>query len=173
VVDADVDPAAVAGEVLDPVRDGLLDVWTGEEAVVVFDLDGLAGGAPLPTSQGSRPSCSRFLASTLMTGSPAAWWSLTCSLRWRNWASRSGCWAPSRVLTLACRLNPSRFNSRPTVGAETGCPCRVSSSARCRSDLVVHRSGDIGSPRRSGSTSASRLGGARGALLHLLRASLE
>jgi hypothetical protein len=40
---------------------------------------------------------------------------------------------------LACRLNPSRCNSRPTVGAETGCPRRVNSSAKCRSDLVVHR----------------------------------
>src|SRR5215218_9084135 len=88
-------------------------------------------------AMGSRPSCSRFLVSTLITGSPSAWWSLTCSLRSRNWASRSGCWAPSSVLVLACRLNPSRFNSRPTVGAETGCPCRVYSLAKCRSDLLV------------------------------------
>src|SRR5215218_9394176 len=55
VVDADVDPAAVAGEVVDRVRDGLLDVRTGEEEVVVFDLDGLALGAPLPTSHGQPP----------------------------------------------------------------------------------------------------------------------
>jgi hypothetical protein len=81
VVDADVDPASVAGEVIDPVRDGLLDVWTGVEEVVVLDLDGLAGGAPLPPSQGRYPSCSRFLVSTLITGSPSAWWFLTCSLR--------------------------------------------------------------------------------------------
>src|SRR4029453_12515101 len=66
------------------------------------------------------------------------------------------------ALTLACRLNPSPFSSRPTVGAETGCPWLVSSSARCRNDLVVHRSGDIGSPRSSGSTSASRPGRAQG-----------
>jgi hypothetical protein len=57
-------------------------------------------------AMGSRPSCSRLLVSTLMTGSPSAWWSLTCWLRERNWASRSGCWAPSSVLTLACRLQP-------------------------------------------------------------------
>jgi len=55
VVDADVDPAGVAGEVVDPVRDGLLDVRAGEEEVVVLDLDGLAGGAPLPPSHGQTP----------------------------------------------------------------------------------------------------------------------
>jgi hypothetical protein len=55
VVDADIHPASVAGEVIDPVRDGLLDVWTGVEEVVVFDLDGLAGGAPLPPSHGQTP----------------------------------------------------------------------------------------------------------------------
>jgi mutator family transposase len=32
-------------------------------------------------------------------------------------------------------------------------PSRVNSSAKCRSDFVVHRSGDCGSPRSSGSTS--------------------
>jgi hypothetical protein len=37
-------------------------------------------------------------------------------------------------------------------------PWRVSSAARLRDDLVVHRSGDIGSPRSSGSTRASSAG---------------
>src|SRR5207344_1556951 len=47
VVDADVDPAGVARQVVDPIRDGLLDVWAGEEEVVVFHLDRLTLGAPL------------------------------------------------------------------------------------------------------------------------------
>ena len=37
-------------------------------------------------------------------------------------------------------------------------PWRVSSAARARVDFVVHRSGDIGSPRSSGSTRASSAG---------------
>ena len=41
------------------------------------------------------------------------------------------------------------------MSAPTWWPCRVSSAARLRVDLVVHRSGDIGSPRSSGSTRAS------------------
>src|SRR4030095_7798182 len=67
------------------------------------------------------------------------------------------------VLSLPCRLNPSPFSIRPTFGAETGCPWLVSSSARCRNDLVVHRSGDIGSPRSSGSARPSRGGTGGGA----------
>ena len=76
----------------------------------------------------------------------------------RTGVPRSRCWAPSSVLALACRLNPAPRSSRPAVGADTGRPCRVSSVARCRSDLVVHRSGDSGSPRSSGSTNASNAG---------------
>src|SRR6266513_5476553 len=52
------------------------------------------------------PISSFFLVSTLITGSAVAWWALTCSLMYRNWASRSGCRVPSRVLALHCRLNP-------------------------------------------------------------------
>jgi transposase-like protein len=36
---------------------------------------------------------------------------LMCS----SWALRSGCWLPSRVLALACRLKPMSFSSRPTT----------------------------------------------------------
>src|SRR3954470_12227097 len=104
---------------------------------------------------GSCPSCSFFFASTLTTGCPSAWCALTCSLMYRNCASRSGCCAPSSVLAVPCRLKPLARSSWPTVGAETGCPRSVSSAARCRSDFVVQRSGDIGSPRSSGSTSPS------------------
>jgi hypothetical protein len=46
VVDPNVDPAGVAVDVVDAVRDRLLDVWAGEKEVVVFDLDRLAGRTP-------------------------------------------------------------------------------------------------------------------------------
>ncbi len=44
------------------------------------------------------------------------------------------------------------------MSAEIRCPWEVSSVARCRVDFVVHRSGDMGSPRMSGSTRASNAG---------------
>jgi hypothetical protein len=95
-----------------------------------------------------------FLQSTLITGSPARANALACSLMCRNWPSRSGCCLPSKVLALPCKLKPSSRSTSPTTSAETRRPWRVSSVARLRVDFVVHRSGDIGSPRRSGSTNA-------------------
>ena len=62
------------------------------------------------------------------------------------------------VLALPCRLNPSSRSRSATVSAPTRWPWRVSSPASVRVDLVVHRSGDIGSPRSSGSTRASSAG---------------
>src|SRR6266516_4978315 len=81
--------------------------------------------------------------------------SSACAAIYRNWASRSGCCLPWSVLALPCRLNPSSRSRSPTVSAETRCPWPVSSWASLRVDFVVQRNGDIGSPRSSGSTSAS------------------
>src|SRR4029453_4301247 len=53
---------------------------------------------------------------------------------------------------------PRPRGSAATVSAPTGCPCRVSSAASFGVDFTVQRNGDSGSPRRSGSTSASRAG---------------
>jgi len=82
-----------------------------------------------------------------------------CSLAWpliyRNCASRSGCWRPSAALALPCRLKCSSRSSLATVGADTLCPARPSAAARFRSDKVVQRSGDSGSPREPGSTRPS------------------
>src|SRR5689334_17854614 len=47
---------------------------------------------------------------------------------------------------------------RATVRSDTRCPAAVSASARWRVDLVVHTSGDSGSPRVCGSTSAVNAG---------------
>jgi hypothetical protein len=42
---------------------------------------------------------------------------------------------------------PSSRSTSATVPADIRCPCRVSSAASVRVDFVVHRSGEIGSPR--------------------------
>src|SRR5260370_29925562 len=62
------------------------------------------------------------------------------------------------VLALPCRLNPSWRSRSPTVSAEPLWRWRVSSAASVRVDIVVQRSGDIGSPRSCGSTRASSAG---------------
>ncbi len=48
VVDPDVDPAGVAGDVVDAVGDRLLDIRAAEEEVVVLHLNRLALGVPFP-----------------------------------------------------------------------------------------------------------------------------
>jgi hypothetical protein len=73
-----------------------------------------------------------------------------------NWAFRSGCDDPSRVLRLACRLYPVRRNNLATVTAPTGWFSRVNSSANRRMLLHVQRNGDSGSPRVVGSIKVSR-----------------
>jgi hypothetical protein len=45
-----------------------------------------------------------LLVSTEMTGQPAARYRALTLLMYRNWASRSGLWCPSRVLAFAWRL---------------------------------------------------------------------
>lgn len=55
VVDADVDPAGVSGDVVDPVRDRLLNIRSAEEEVVVLDLHRIALGAPLASGHGQAP----------------------------------------------------------------------------------------------------------------------
>jgi hypothetical protein len=47
-----------------------------------------------------------FLQSTLTTGIPAAKAAATVSPMWRNCASRSGCWAPSSVLSWPAGCSP-------------------------------------------------------------------
>src|SRR6266700_3250275 len=104
------------------------------------------------------PTCSFFLASTLITGCPAARCSLACAAMYRNWASRSGCRLPSVTFALACVLNPCSCSSRQAVCGLHRCPCRVSSSDSFFVLLVVHDSGDSGSPREESSTRASSAG---------------
>src|SRR3954470_10866784 len=71
-------------------------------------------------------------------------------------ASRSGWLLPSLVLQLAWRLNFCCFSSSPTTVWLIRWPRAASSPASRRRLLQVQRSGDIGSPRSLGATSASR-----------------
>jgi hypothetical protein len=48
VVDTNIDPASIAGKVIDPVRDRLLHLRAAEEEAVVLHLDGFTPRAPLP-----------------------------------------------------------------------------------------------------------------------------
>jgi len=52
VVDTDVHPARVGGEVVDAVGDGQRHVRSGGEEAVVFDLDRVTLRAPLPPGRG-------------------------------------------------------------------------------------------------------------------------
>src|SRR6266852_2518866 len=75
---------------------------------------------------------------------------------WRNWASRSGCGGPSRVLRLACKLYPAALKSSRTSWWLTRWPmlCRV--RARVRVLFAVQRRGESGAPEAVGSTKPSR-----------------
>ncbi len=61
MVDADVHPAGVRADVVDPIRDGLLDVRPGEEEAVVLNLDRVALRSPLPAWAGEPTQLLTFL----------------------------------------------------------------------------------------------------------------
>ena len=68
------------------------------------------------------------------------------------------------TFALACRLKPWARSIRATVRSDTRCPPAASASARLRVDFVVHTSGEVGSPRVSGSTSAVNAGPSPGSV---------
>src|SRR4051795_1479516 len=102
------------------------------------------------------PTSSFFFVSTEITGCCSASAAETLWLMSANCASRSGWLPPSLVLQLACRLNFCCFSSSPTTVWLIRWPRAASSLASRRRLLQVQRSGDIGSPRSLGATSASR-----------------
>src|SRR5262245_58611947 len=101
------------------------------------------------------PTSSFFFVSTEMTGSPAARNRPATVLMCPNCASRSGCCAPSLVVNVACNRYPACLSSRATVVLPTTNPAAYNAFTRWFNDFVVHRNGDIGSPRVSGATNAS------------------
>src|SRR5579872_3588381 len=87
------------------------------------------------------PTSSFFLVSTEITGWPRRWNTRTSPLMCSNWALRSGCDAPSRVLRLPCKLYPAARSRRRTVLSLTGCPWPVNSRAKARVLLQVQQRG--------------------------------
>jgi DNA-binding transcriptional MocR family regulator len=73
MVDADVHPAGVGGEVMNALGNGKVHARPCGEEAVVLDPTGSPFGRHSRPAAGSCPSCSFFLASMLITGSPASW----------------------------------------------------------------------------------------------------
>ena len=83
----------------------------------------------------------------------------------RNWASRSGWRAPSRDFAGACSEWSLPLSA--AAGRSAGCtgdPAQSGPPARWRRLLVVHRSGDSGSPRVESATSPSSAGSSPGSV---------
>lgn len=126
VADPAVDPAGVRGHVVDPIRDHGLRLWADEEAVAL-DLDGLPDRSPFLPGHGQQPQLFRLLRVHADHRLARCLVLLDLRVDITELGVRSKCWSPSRDLTVPCRLNACAFNSRPTVGAVTRCPCRDSS----------------------------------------------
>ena len=52
MIDPDVDPAGIGGQILDPVGDGVGDIGAGSKEAVVLHLDRVAFRSPLPARVG-------------------------------------------------------------------------------------------------------------------------
>src|SRR4051812_33284428 len=144
VIDAEIDPSGIRGDVVDAVRRHLAQLGGAKSCTRT------ASGWPL--GRNSRPpflkspTSSFFFVSTEIAGWPAVWQAFTCALMYSNWASWSGWLVPSRVLRLACRLKPSRRSSRPTSFWPAAKPRSVSARARWRSALS-QRASEVAKPR--------------------------
>ena len=102
------------------------------------------------------PTSSFFLVSTEITGCPVFRNRSAVALMCSNCSLRSGWTVPSCRLRTDCNRYPRRWSRRPTVVELTRHPCSLNAAASFARLLHVHRSGDVGSPRVNGSTSASR-----------------
>ena len=106
------------------------------------------------------PTSSFFLVSTLITGCPAARCVADLLVEVAELGVAVGMLAALDGLGVGLQAEPHRSrSSRATVRSLTGCPCRGQRRRPAsRVDFDVHRNGDIGSPRVSGSTNAENVG---------------
>src|SRR4051812_21126768 len=113
VVDADADPTGIGGEIVDAI--GHRPTEFLDQEVMHADLLGIATRPPLPA--GVLEVSDQFLLLGVHRDHrlPLANAWLTLASMCANCASRSGWLPPSRILRLACRLNPSRLSSSPTT----------------------------------------------------------
>jgi len=162
----------VRGHVVDPVRDRVPGFPVSE--AVVADLHRVAPGPPFPAACAYWPTCSFFLASTLITGCPAA----RCSVAWPA-MSGTGRPGPDAAGPRRPWHWPAWRTPLPAAAARRSaaapCPCARSSSDRCLRALgrpqqrrlrippagILHQASSAG--RSPGSTSASGLRPAPGA----------
>src|SRR3954453_18837329 len=77
VVDPDVDPADVGAQVIDAIRNGPRHLRAHAEEAVVLHRNRVALRPPFSPGRGQLPELLLLLASTLITGAPAAWCALT------------------------------------------------------------------------------------------------
>ena len=144
-------PALIGEEVINPEGDGLAHLGLGK--VMHADL----GGRPAAIRRPHGVVTHEFLLlqPTKMTGSPAATWALDWSLMW--WKGRRGRRAgrPRSAWTCPGVSTPCIAGAGRPGTSWPDCPW-VSSAARRGVLLSVHRSGDVGPPWDSGSTSESR-----------------
>ena len=125
VIDAHAYPALVASDVVDPVRNGFAELLVDE--IMDANTLGFAERIPFRPAFLKSPTSSFFLASTEMTGSPAAKKSSACALRARRARRRDGeqhgvqrAARRSRRAALAHRLHDSR-GPRRLQSACKGC----------------------------------------------------
>ena len=153
VVDADADPSLIGGQIVNSIRYGAAEFLDQEVVHAHFFRFALLS----PFATGVLEIADQFLLLRI-DGNDRLIFAIAVLTAWLmtpNCASRSGLSAPSRVLLLACRLNFCFFSNSPTTVWLILCPSLRSSPAKRRRLLHVQRSGDIGSPRASGSTSRS------------------
>src|SRR5208283_599335 len=144
VVDPDVDPARVSGQIINSIRHGATELL--DQEIVHAHFFRIALFAPL--AAGVLEIADQLLLlgidgySRLVLG--------------HGCLDRVVDHTKLRVALLACRLNFCFFSNSPTTVWLILCPSLSSSAASRRRLLHVQRRGDIGSPRVSGSTSAFR-----------------
>jgi hypothetical protein len=105
----------------------------------------------------------QFFLSALVTGSPAPRKAAAVALMWRNWASRSGCRAPSRVLRCPAGCTRRRSGSaRPPHGGPGTRPRSTrrrvswSTSSSTAAPITGHRGWSVRSTRPGGPTGPDR-----------------
>ena len=146
---------ALRGQVVDPVGDRLAQ-RPGRGSRGRLTRSGSPLGCHSRPPFLKSPTSSFFLVSTEMTGCPAAWKAATCVVDVAELGVAVGVRAALQRLAVGLEAVPrvvQQLGDRPVADRW---PRPVSAAASWRVLLQVHRSGDSGSPRVTGSTRRSR-----------------
>ena len=137
MISANTNPTGVLPQIVNPIGSIFL-----LREIMHLDGFGLALRPPFAAPIFIVPYLFLLFVSTEIAGWPLFRNSVAFALMYSNCALRSGCEDPSFVLRFACRLYFCWCNSAATSMWLTLCPWARSSSARFRTLLHVHRSGD-------------------------------